>query len=146
MLRSALPVLDDAAASPCSTSTTAAAPATAAPTAQRLNGRWGIVDVDDCVNGARYLVAQGLVDRRALAIRGGSAGGYTTLAALAFRDAFSAGASHFGVSDLESAGDATRTSSSRATSTASIGPYPERTRRLHASARRSTTSTASPSR
>ena len=68
---------------------------------QRLNGNWGIVDVDDCCNAALYLVGQGLADPKRLAIRGGSAGGYTTLACLAFRDVFKAGASHFGISDLE---------------------------------------------
>ena len=68
---------------------------------QRLNGQWGIVDVDDCVNAARYLVARGEVDGQRLIIRGGSAGGYTTLCALTFRDVFAAGASYFGVSDLE---------------------------------------------
>jgi dipeptidyl aminopeptidase/acylaminoacyl peptidase len=68
---------------------------------QRLDGQWGIVDVDDCVNGARYLIEQGKVDSERLAIRGGSAGGYTTLCALTFRNAFKAGASYYGVSDLE---------------------------------------------
>ncbi|MCB0014500.1 MAG: S9 family peptidase [Anaerolineales bacterium] len=68
---------------------------------QRLNGQWGIVDVDDCVNAAKYLVEQGLADPDRLAIRGGSAGGFTTMAALTFRDYFSAGCSLFGVSDLE---------------------------------------------
>jgi dipeptidyl aminopeptidase/acylaminoacyl peptidase len=68
---------------------------------ERLNDRWGIVDVDDCVHGASYLVEKGEADARRLAIRGGSAGGYTTLAALTFRDLFRAGASHYGVSDLE---------------------------------------------
>jgi dipeptidyl aminopeptidase/acylaminoacyl peptidase len=67
---------------------------------ERLNGNWGIVDVDDCVNGATYLAGQGLVDGERMAITGGSAGGYTTLCALTFRDVFKAGASHFGVSDL----------------------------------------------
>jgi dipeptidyl aminopeptidase/acylaminoacyl peptidase len=71
------------------------------PYRQRLNDRWGIVDVDDCVNGARYLASEGLVDGNRLAIRGWSASGYTTLAALTFRDVFKAGASHFGISDLE---------------------------------------------
>jgi dipeptidyl aminopeptidase/acylaminoacyl peptidase len=66
----------------------------------RLKGAWGVVDVDDCVNGAKFLVAQGLVDGDRLAITGGSAGGYTVLCALTFRDMFKAGASHFGVSDL----------------------------------------------
>ncbi len=68
---------------------------------QRLDGMWGIVDVDDCVNCARYLIERGEVDANRTAIRGGSAGGYTTLASLAFRDVFRAGASYFGVSDLE---------------------------------------------
>jgi dipeptidyl aminopeptidase/acylaminoacyl peptidase len=67
----------------------------------RLNGGWGVVDVDDCVNGARYLVETGEADANRLIIRGGSAGGYTTLAALTFRDAFKAGASYYGISDLE---------------------------------------------
>jgi dipeptidyl aminopeptidase/acylaminoacyl peptidase len=67
----------------------------------RLRGQWGVVDVDDCVNAARFLVAQGRVDPNRLVIRGGSAGGYTTLCALAFRRVFAAGASYFGVSDLE---------------------------------------------
>ena len=68
---------------------------------QRLLGNWGIVDVEDCINGAKYLVNQGLVDGERLAISGGSAGGYTTLAALTFHDTFKAGASYYGVSDLE---------------------------------------------
>jgi dipeptidyl aminopeptidase/acylaminoacyl peptidase len=68
---------------------------------ERLNGQWGVVDVDDCVNGARYLAGQGRVDGNRLAITGGSAGGFTTLCALTFRDAFKAGASHFGIGDLE---------------------------------------------
>ena len=67
-----------------------------------LNGRWGIVDVDDCEYGARYLCDQGLADPQQLIIRGASAGGFTTLCALAFRQTFKAGASHFGVSDLAS--------------------------------------------
>jgi dipeptidyl aminopeptidase/acylaminoacyl peptidase len=68
---------------------------------ERLNGQWGVVDVDDCVYGALYLAEQGAVDGDRLIIRGGSAGGFTTLCALAFRDVFSAGASYYGVSDLE---------------------------------------------
>ena len=67
----------------------------------RLRGQWGIVDVDDCVNGARFLVARGDVDGERLAITGGSAGGFTTLSALTFRDVFKAGASHYGIGDLE---------------------------------------------
>lgn len=65
-----------------------------------LNREWGIVDVEDCVNGALYLARNGLVDSDKLAIRGGSAGGYTTLAALAFKDTFKAGASYYGVADI----------------------------------------------
>ena len=68
---------------------------------ERLIGEWGVVDVDDSVNGALYLVGRGVVDPNRLAISGGSAGGYTALAAMTFRDIFKAGASHFGVSDLE---------------------------------------------
>jgi dipeptidyl aminopeptidase/acylaminoacyl peptidase len=92
---------------------------------RRLDGRWGIVDVDDCVNGARYLVGRGLADGRRLAIRGGSAGGYTTLCALTFRDVFRAGASHFGVSDLEALAKETHKFESRYLDRL-IGSYPER--------------------
>ena len=66
-----------------------------------LRGQWGIVDVDDCIAGARYLVEQGLADGERLIIRGGSAGGLTTLCALTFHDVFKAGASYYGVSDLK---------------------------------------------
>jgi dienelactone hydrolase len=66
-----------------------------------LNGAWGVVDVDDAVNGARHLAAQGLADPERSVITGGSAGGYTTLAALTFRDYFRGGGSHYGVADLE---------------------------------------------
>ena len=68
---------------------------------ERLIGEWGVVDVDDCANGAMYLVERGDVDADRVAISGASAGGYTALAAMTFRDVFKAGASHFGVSDLE---------------------------------------------
>ncbi len=92
---------------------------------ERLEGQWGIVDVDDCVNGARYLVERGLVDGNRLAITGGSAGGYTTLCALTFRDVFKAGASHFGISDLEAlVGDDHKFESQY--NYRMIGPYPER--------------------
>jgi dipeptidyl aminopeptidase/acylaminoacyl peptidase len=66
-----------------------------------LKEQWGVVDVEDCVAGARYLADQGLADRERLVIRGGSAGGLTTLCALAFHDVFKAGASYYGVSDLK---------------------------------------------
>ncbi len=92
---------------------------------QRLNGQWGIVDVDDCVNAARYLAERGWVDGNRLAIRGGSAGGYTTLAALAFRDVFQAGASYYGVSDLEALAKETHKFESRYLDRL-VGPYPER--------------------
>jgi dipeptidyl aminopeptidase/acylaminoacyl peptidase len=92
---------------------------------QRLNGQWGIVDVDDCVNGARFLVERGLADPRRLAIRGGSAGGYTTLCALTFRDQFLAGASYYGVSDLEALAQDTHKFESRYLDSL-VGPYPER--------------------
>ena len=92
---------------------------------ERLNGRWGIVDVDDCVNGARFLAERGEVDGERLAIRGGSAGGYTTLCALTFRDAFKAGASHYGISDLEALAKDTHKFESRYLDRL-IGPYPER--------------------
>ena len=67
----------------------------------RLKGNWGIVDVQDCVNAAKYLAEQKLADSEKLVISGGSAGGYTTLAALTFYDTFKAGGSYYGVSDLE---------------------------------------------
>lgn len=92
---------------------------------QRLNKQWGIVDVDDCVNGAKYLAEGGLVDGEKLAITGGSAGGYTTLCALTFRDIFKAGASHYGVSDLEALATDTHKFESRYLD-GLIGAYPER--------------------
>jgi dipeptidyl aminopeptidase/acylaminoacyl peptidase len=92
---------------------------------RRLDGLWGVVDVDDCVNGARHLVSRGLADGRRLAIRGRSAGGYTTLCALTFRDVFRAGASHFGVSDLEALAKDTHKFESRYLDRL-IGPYPAR--------------------
>lgn len=91
---------------------------------QRLNSQWGIVDVDDCVNGARYLVERGEVDGEELAIDGGSAGGYTTLCALTFRDLFKAGASYYGISDLEALAKETHKFESRYLDSM-IGPYPE---------------------
>ena len=94
------------------------------PYRQRLNSQWGVVDVDDCVNGARYLAEQGYVDANRLAIRGGSAGGYTTLSALTFRDVFKAGASYYGISDLEAMTTDTHKFESRYLDSL-IGPYPE---------------------
>jgi dipeptidyl aminopeptidase/acylaminoacyl peptidase len=72
------------------------------PYRDALKGQWGIVDVDDCVAAARFLADRGSVDPARMAIRGGSAGGYTTLAALTFRpEVFAAGISHYGIADLE---------------------------------------------
>ncbi len=68
---------------------------------RRLNGQWGVVDVDDCVNGALSLAREGKIDRERVVIRGGSAGGWTTLCAVAFSDFFKAGACYYGISDLE---------------------------------------------
>lgn len=90
----------------------------------RLRGRWGIVDVNDCVNAARHLAEQGKADPDRLAIRGGSAGGYCTLAALTFHDTFAAGASYFGVADLEALARDTHKFESRYLD-GLVGPYPE---------------------
>lgn len=90
----------------------------------RLKGNWGIVDVDDCIHGALYCVDIGLADPNRLAIQGGSAGGYTTLAALAFRSVFKVGADYFGVSDLERLAQDTHKFESRYLEQL-IGPYPE---------------------
>ena len=91
----------------------------------RLKGQWGVVDVDDCVNAAKYLVYTGQVDAEKLAIRGGSAGGYTTINALTFRDLFKAGASYYGISDLRVFVGDTHKFESRYLDSL-IGPYPER--------------------
>ncbi|MGH9210879.1 MAG: prolyl oligopeptidase family serine peptidase [Acidimicrobiales bacterium] len=90
----------------------------------QLQGAWGVVDLDDCEAAARWLGEQGRVDPARLAIRGGSAGGYTTLAALAFRDTFAAGASHYGVADLEALATDTHKFESRYLD-GLIGPYPD---------------------
>ena len=92
---------------------------------RRLDGMWGIVDVDDCANCARYLIERGEVDGERTAIRGGSAGGYTTLASLAFRDVFRAGASYYGVSDLEALETDTHKFESRYLDRI-VAPYPEK--------------------
>ena len=67
----------------------------------RLKKAWGVLDTDDCISAARHLVAKGCVDPRKLAIRGASAGGYTTLCALTFHDVFASGASYYGIGDCE---------------------------------------------
>jgi dipeptidyl aminopeptidase/acylaminoacyl peptidase len=91
---------------------------------RRLDGAWGVVDVDDCINAARFLVDRGDVDAARMAIRGGSAGGYTTLAALTFHDVFAAGASHYGVGDLEALARDTHKFESRYLDRL-VAPYPE---------------------
>ena len=92
---------------------------------ERLRGRWGIVDVDDCINAARHLIDSGKADPDRVLVRGGSAGGYTTLASLAFRDFYKAGASYYGLSDLEGIVKDTHKLESRYLD-GLIGPYPER--------------------
>lgn len=91
---------------------------------ERLNGQWGIVDMADCVNGAEFLVRQGLVDGRRLAITGGSAGGYTTLCALTFTKTFQAGASHYGIGDLSALATDTHKFESHYLD-GLVGPYPQ---------------------
>ncbi len=91
---------------------------------ERLHLSWGIVDVDDAVNGARFLAERGSIDPRRAVISGGSAGGYTTLAALAFRDFFQGGASYYGVSDAVALAHDTHKFESRYLDWL-IGPYPE---------------------
>lgn len=91
---------------------------------RRLNGMWGVVDVDDCVNAARWLTQSGLVDEAKLVIRGGSAGGYTTLCALTFRDVFACGASHYGVADAAALAAQTHKFESRYLD-GLIGPWPQ---------------------
>jgi dipeptidyl aminopeptidase/acylaminoacyl peptidase len=90
-----------------------------------LRGAWGVVDTEDCVNAALHLAEQGDADEARLAIRGGSAGGYATLCALTFHDAFAAGASYFGVADAEALARDTHKFESRYLDRL-IGPYPER--------------------
>ncbi len=90
----------------------------------RLNGQWGIVDVDDAVGGAEAMVAAGKADAGRLIIRGGSAGGYTTLAALTFHHTFKAGASYYGISDLEVLQSDTHKFEARYNDSL-IGPWPE---------------------
>jgi dipeptidyl aminopeptidase/acylaminoacyl peptidase len=90
----------------------------------RLHLAWGVVDVDDCVHGASFLAERGRVDGKRCVISGGSAGGYTTLAALAFRDFFQGGASYYGVSDATALARDTHKFESRYLDWL-IGPYPQ---------------------
>jgi dipeptidyl aminopeptidase/acylaminoacyl peptidase len=91
---------------------------------KKLYPNWGIVDVEDASNGVKWLAAEGLIDADKVAIRGGSAGGYTTLAALAFQRVFKAGTSYYGISDLGVLAGDTHKFESRYLDQL-IGPYPE---------------------
>ena len=90
---------------------------------QRLDGQWGVVDVADCVNGARFLAQRGDVDGRRLIIRGSSAGGYTTLCALTFHDVFACGASLYGIGDLQTLAEDTHKFEARYLDRL-VGPWP----------------------
>jgi dipeptidyl aminopeptidase/acylaminoacyl peptidase len=97
---------------------------------KRLDGQWGVVDLDDCVNGARWLAEHGRVDGERLLIRGGSASGYTTLCAVTFRDTFRAGTSYFGIGDLETFRAETHKFESHYDQ-GLIGPWPEAKQLYH---------------
>lgn len=90
----------------------------------RLKGRWGVVDVQDCIAGAVAMGSERLADPQRLAIRGGSAGGYTTLAALTATDVFAAGISQYGIADLEAMATDTHKFEARYLDSL-VGPYPE---------------------
>jgi dipeptidyl aminopeptidase/acylaminoacyl peptidase len=92
---------------------------------ERLNGQWGVVDLQDCVNAARFLVEQGEADPDRLLITGGSAGGYTTICALTFTDEFAAGATYFGIADLEQFGGGETHKFELQYEHTLVGPYPE---------------------
>ena len=90
----------------------------------RLKGRWGVIDVQDCIAGALSMGAQRLADPARLAIRGGSAGGFTTLAALTTTDVFAAGVSQYGIADLEAMATDTHKFEARYLDSL-VGRYPE---------------------
>ena len=93
---------------------------------RRLDGQWGVFDVEDCIAAARFLAERSDIDEERMAIRGGSAGGYTTLCALVFHDGvFAAGASYFGVGDMEGLARDTHKFESRYADRL-VAPYPER--------------------
>ena len=95
-----------------------------------LKTKWGIYDTDDCIAAARYLKAAGLVDPDRVVIRGGSAGGYTTINALTFHDEFAAGAAYYGIADLSVFIGDTHKFESRYLDSL-VGPYPEEAQRYH---------------
>ena len=90
---------------------------------ERLNGMWGVVDVDDTAAAAHHLAQAGLADRSRIIVKGGSAGGYTVLCCLAFRSEFAAGASYYGISDLNGLARDTHKFESRYHETL-VGPWP----------------------
>jgi dipeptidyl aminopeptidase/acylaminoacyl peptidase len=92
---------------------------------ERLNGEWGVVDLQDCVNAARHLVERGEADGERLLIRGQSAGGYTTICALTFTSEFAAGATYYGVADLEAFANGAGQKFELEYEQTLIGPYPE---------------------
>lgn len=91
---------------------------------RELDGRWGVADVEDCLAAVRHLAERGDIDADRVVIRGGSAGGFTVLSALCFHDGFAAGASHFGIADLEALVRDTHKFESRYLDRL-VGPYPE---------------------
>ena len=95
-----------------------------------LKGKWGIYDTDDCIAAAQYLIDQGLVDKDRVIIRGGSAGGYTTINALTFHDFFAAGAALYGIADLMVFIGDTHKFESRYLESL-VGPYPAEAQRYH---------------
>jgi acetyl esterase/lipase len=92
---------------------------------ERLNGQWGVVDLHDCLNAARYLVDQGEADGERLLITGGSAGGYTTICALTFTEEFAAGATYFGIADLVAFAEGDGHKFELEYEHTLVGPYPE---------------------
>jgi len=96
-----------------------------------LHERWGVVDVEDCAHAALFVAEQGLADRARIVATGGSAGGYTTLCLLTFRDEFAAGASHYGIGDLEALARDSHKFEARYTDWL-VGPWPEASERYRA--------------
>jgi dipeptidyl aminopeptidase/acylaminoacyl peptidase len=90
---------------------------------ERLHERWGVVDVEDCAHAARFAAREGLADPARLLASGGSAGGYTTLCLLTFRSEFAAGASHYGIGDLEALAESTHKFEAHYTDWL-VGPWP----------------------
>ena len=95
-----------------------------------LKSKWGIYDTDDCIAAAQYLIDKGLVDKDRVIIRGGSAGGYTTINALTFHDFFAAGAALYGIADLMVFIGDTHKFESRYLDSL-VGQYPEEAQRYH---------------